>query len=208
MGDRHGVIIRPEGDSIFRVAQTCSGQNWWSGCSADFLTFSFAELSPFGKEAIPLPAACQDHHLGREGRHRGRSRYGKRLLCWVCREELERHLKHPRNARYHLHVCELKQKKKSMITAASVPTFLKKYHTKKRKKIKIISLLPAIFSWLVSHFYNWYLFSCRIPLFCVANGKNLRTPADPVWSFPCGSIRKWKLKKKKKTSSIGFLASD
>lgn len=31
--------------------------------------------------------------------------------------------------------------------------------------------------------------------------KNLKTPADPVWWFSCGSFRKWK---SKKTSSIGF----
>lgn len=160
MGDRHGIIIQPEGDSL-SVAKTCSGQHWWSGYSADFLCrnnsglptsahwipndkfrlficnnvctytrlcpliqkidqcavslfayrqgemwgkvllgkkavqskkkksvwsvcpqtgnfqpFSLAELSPFWKEAIPLPAACQDRHLGREGRRRGHSRYG------------------------------------------------------------------------------------------------------------------------------------
>lgn len=35
--ERHATITRPEGDSISRVAQTCSGQHWWSSYSADFL---------------------------------------------------------------------------------------------------------------------------------------------------------------------------
>lgn len=82
-----------------------------------------------------------------------------------------------------------KRQKKNMMTEVSVSSWMQK---KNQNNFPICFMQFSVELFHISTTDN-----CSRTGFLYWRGKrkNLRTPADPVWWFPCGSVRKWKRKK-------------